>query len=106
MRRKAKAKVKRPAMVSAPAPPRCPTCGQAVPFGNTVRETPMSNPELADWIIRAALDSGPQPATAIYRRAEYWNVPLITLKRVAAALDVKKTRKGFGAGGSWWWSLP
>lgn len=101
-----KAKVKRSATVSAPAPPCCPTCGQAMPVRTTERVTPMSNPELADWIIRAALDAGPQPATVLYQRAERWHVPLVTLKRIAAKLQVQKVRKGFGAGGSWWWSLP
>lgn len=56
--------------------------------------------------LRAALAAGPRPAREVQREARDAGIEERTLRRARERLRVRVTRRGFGAGGVWVWSLP
>jgi RecA-family ATPase len=59
--------------------------------------------ETQDW-LRRQLESGPQPATSIYRAAERDEISQRDLRRAKRALGIRAEVQGYQ--GAWHWSLP
>ena len=59
----------------------------------------------SEWLT-LYLAMGPRPAAELREDATQYGHSWSTIKRAADECGVEKSRKGFGAGGSWHWNLP
>lgn len=67
--------------------------------GSTARDA-------AAKFLQELLDQGPCPAKEVRSEADRTGLSWVTVRRAAEHLRVVNTKRGFGAGGCWYWSLP